>query len=106
MQIACTGYSIWTANKKNAASRILLSPHVNRGVFLESAYFDFYSERSGCGIILDIEIRQSEDQDSVSSMDALMIDYERTAKAMVVAETPEEKKRREEKKQKLSPPKS
>jgi hypothetical protein len=56
-------------------------------------------------VILDIEISQSILEDSVDSMAALMIDFERTGKAMLVSETLEEKKRREEEKQKLPPPK-
>ena len=103
-------YSLrWVFNSDNKQTefclRTQLSHYENRGVFLDSLHFDFYSERSGCGVILEITISKSTLENSVNSMAVLMIDFERTAKAMLVAETLEQKKRREEKRQNLPPPK-
>src|SRR6267142_1170132 len=66
-----------------------MSRYVGPNISLESADFEFYSEKKQCGVVLDIEVWQS--QDSVSSMDILMVDFERTSRAIGAAESPDDK---------------
>jgi hypothetical protein len=107
-----TDYSLrWVFNidqkqKRACLSHVKLSPYGSRGVLFASGALaaDFYSQIAGCGVVLDINITIGSFNEGVSSMDALMVDFERTNKAMVVAETRDERKRRVEKLQKLPPP--